>query len=180
MKKKNWFFVAIVCVAISVLSLFTTIISYIEPGGDVTHYSLPDLLFSSDFRVDVLADYSGPVLWKMGGATVSVLAFLAVAVLVCAIIGLITLRAQRPNHWNFVLTFIGLIGTAFPSFLVILAVILSNSFFPGTILCGIAPIVTPIAMLLCIRVVIRRKNKLQEQLRKELESQGMIRPAGDL
>ncbi len=180
MEKKKWFYVAISGLLVSILSLFTSIITYTAPGGRSTSYSLQDLLTSNSFRDNVLSQYTGPVLWEMGGATVSLLAFLAVAAVLCAVVGLLTLRAQRPNTWQFVLTVAGLAGTAFPSFLVLLAVALSGDYFYGTISCGIAPIVTPIAMVVCIRAVIRRRNKVLEELRAELEAEGLVFQAGDL
>ena len=68
----------------------------------------------------------------------------------------------------------------FNSFLIILGVILSADYFPGTLSCGLSPIITPIAMAVCIRVVIRRRNKVLEQLSAEMQAQGLIQPAGDL
>ncbi len=186
MKKKTWFYVAISCVAISILSLFTSIVSYTTYvgiyGGGIrkTSYSIIDLIFKTEFRKEVLAQYTGPVLWKMGGATVSILAIVAVGAILCAIIGLITLRKQRPNRWNFVMTFIGVIGTTFPSFLVILAVVLSKNYFVGTVSCGLSPIITPIAMVICMFAVLRRKNAVAEQARREAEAAGLIWKAGDL
>lgn len=180
MDKKKWFYVAIGYLIISILSLFTSIITYTSPAGRTTSYSLTDLLQGSEFRDDVLSQYTGPVLWKMGGSTVNLLAVLAVAAVVCALVGLLTLRAQYPNTWQFVLTLTGLVGTAIPSFLVILAVILSKNCFLGSISCGLAPLVTPVAMAVCIRAVIRRRNKVLEELRAEAEARGLIRQAGDL
>ena len=181
MKDKNkWFYVALSSLAVSILSLFTSIISYTAPNGRTTHYNLIRLLSGTDFLDNVLYYYTGPVFWKMEGPTVSVLAFVAVAAVACALVGLITLRKQRPNTWQFALTFVGLVGTAFPSFLVILAVMLSDHYFPGDISCGIAPIVIPIAMVICILAVIRRRNKVLEQLRREMEAKGLVFQAGDL
>lgn len=180
MEKKKWLYVALACVAASILSLFTSIITYISPAGKVTHYNLINLLFETGFRDNVLSQYTGPVLWAMDGATVSILAFVAVAAVVCALVGLFTLRKQRPNTWQFILTLVGLIGTAFPSFLVILAVLISEKYFRGYLVCGISPIITPIAMAICIFVVVRRRNKVLEQLRKEMEAKGLVFQAGDL
>ena len=184
MNKKTWFYVAISCVAVSVLSLFLSVVSYTTTGGTSglkkSSYSIIDLIFGTEFRKEVLAQYTGPVLWKMGGATVSILALVAVGALLCAVIGLITLRKQRPNRWNFVLTFIGVVGTAFPSFLIILAVFLSKKYFVGTVSCGISPIITPIAMVICMLAVMRRKNAVAEQARREAEAAGLIWKAGDL
>lgn len=180
MERKQWFYLAIFCMLVSIASLFTSIITYTTPSGAVISYSLPDLLQGSSFRDTVLSQYTGPVLWKMGGSTVSILAGLAVASVVCALVGLLTLRAQYPNTWQFVLTLAGLVGTAVPSFLVILAVLLSRDHFRGSISCGLAPLVTPVAMAVCIQAVIRRRSKVLEQLRANAEAQGLIRQAGDL
>lgn len=180
MDKNKWFPVAISCMAVSVLSLFSSIFIYRTPNGRMIHYNLIDLLFETSFMDDVLFYYTGPVLWEMGGATVSVLACIAVAAVACALIGLFTLRKQRPNTWQFVLTLVGLLGTSFPSFLVILAVILSENYFPGNLTCGYAPIITPIAMVTCMMVVVRRRNKVLEQLQKEMQEKGLVFRAGDM
>ena len=180
MEKKKWFYLALFCLAVSIASLFSSIITYTAPNGVVTHYNLTSLLLETGFRDDVLSRYTGPVLWEMGGPTVSLLAALAVAAVFCALVGLFTLRKQRPNTWQFLLTLVGLIGTAFPSFLVLLAVVLSKNYFPGDISCGISPIITPIAMAVCIFVVIRRRNRVLEQLRREMEAKGLVFQAGDL
>ena len=180
MERNKWFSVAMGSLGVSILSLFTSIISYTAPNGRITHYNLINLLSGTDFLDNVLWYYTGPVFWKMEGPTVSILAFGAVAAMVCALVGLITLRKQRPNTWQFVLTLVGLVGTAFPSFLVILAVMLSDNYFPGDIACGISPIITPVAMVICILAVIRRRNKVLEQLRREVEAKGLVFQAGDL
>lgn len=180
MENKKWFTIAISCVGISVLSLFTSIISYTNVQGVQFHYSIIGLLQGDNFSDTVLTQYYGPVLWNMVGSTVSILSVLFIASLICSIIGLFTLRAQRPNKWNFRLTIIGLIGTTFPSFMVILAVILSGNYFNGSIMCGISPIITPIAMAFCIRVVFRRRNKVIQQLQAEMKAKGLIWNAGDL
>ena len=180
MEKKKWFYVALSCVVISLGSLFTSIITYRFPNGRVEHYNLIDLLLSTEFRDQVLDQYTGPVLWAMDGATVSILAMIAVAAVLCALIGLVTLRKQRPNTWQFILTLTGLVGTAFPSFLVLLGVVLSDNYFRGDLSCGISPIITPIAMVICICAVVRRRNKVLEQLRREMEAKGLVFQAGDL
>lgn len=180
MENTKWFYVAISCVGISVLSLFTSIISYTAIDGAVYHYSILGLLQGNKFSDTVLTQYYGPVLWNMVGSTITVLSLIFIASLICAVVGLMTLRAQKPNKLNFRLTIVGLLGTSFPSFLVILAVILSGNYFNGSIMCGISPIITPVAMAFCIRVVIRRRNKVMEQLQAEIKEKGLIWSAGDL
>ena len=180
MKKKQWFYIAVGCLALSVVSLFSSVVIYTDTAGAIHSYSIIDLLSGDGFRDTVLARYTGPVIWKMGGSTVSVISAVAVISLICAIAGLLTLRAQRPNLWQFRLTLLGLIGTSIPSFLILLAVGLSKDYFTGAVSCGAAPIITPIAMAISIFVVIRRKNKVQEELNKQLKAQGLIYRGGDL
>lgn len=180
MEKKKWFYVAISGVAVSILSLFYSIVSYTDTRGRVFHYNVIDLLTETDFQNRVLSQYTGPVLWVMDGYTVGALAVLAVAAVICTLVGLFTLRKQRPNTWQFVLTLAGLVGTTFPSFLVLLAVALSDNYFRGDISCGVSPIITPIAMTICIFAVVRRRNKVLEQLRQEMEAKGLVFQAGDL
>lgn len=178
MDKKTWFYVAIMGLIVSIGSLFTSIITYVSISGEVYQYSIIDLLQGDDFSDMVLSQYTGKVLWQMTGSVITGLVILMIASLLCAIIALFTLRAQYPNKWQFMLAIISLIGVAFPSFLVILAVILSGNFFNGTISCGVAPIVSPIAIVICIIAVVRRKNKVDKDLKER--TKGLIWQAGDL
>ena len=180
MEKKNWFYIAIGCIVVSILSLFTSVVAYTTGSGTHYSYSIIDLIQGDDFTNQVLWDYKGPVLWDISGPTVTILSIIAVLGIICAVIGLITLRVQRPNTWQFRLTVVGLIATAFPSLLIILGVLVLGRNFGGSLSCGIAPIITPIAMAISVYVVIRRKNTLQEQLQKELEAKGLIKKGGDL
>lgn len=45
---------------------------------------------------------------------------------------------------------------------------------------GISLIITPIAMVICMLAVMRRKNVVAEQARREAEAAGLIWKAGDL
>ena len=176
MKKKKmiWFIIAISCVVISILSLFMSIITYTTEDGHMKYsFSILDLIGqSSEFEKYILKEYKGPVVWDITGAITAVLAIFVVAGILCAIMGLITLRAQRPNTWQFILTITGLIAVAFPSIVLIVCVLGYGKYYAGTIGFGIAPIITPIAMITCIIVVVRRKNKLAEELRENLKQKG--------
>lgn len=180
MNKKNWFYIAIACVAVSVASLFTSIITYTTASGTRYSFSIVDLIGgSADFEI-VYKQYKGPVVWNITGAITTVLALVAVLAILCSVIGLVTLRAQRPNTWQFILTLVGLAGVAFPSIVLFICVLGYGKYYSGTIRCGISPVITPIAMIICIAVVVRRKNKLAEELRKEAEAKGLIWEAKDL
>jgi len=180
MEKKKWFYVALGGLIASILLLFTSIISY-EMSGSVYRFNIIDLIFVSDsFRDVILQQYQGPLVLDVPAATVSVLAVIAVGSMICSVTGLITLRAQRPNTRQFILTIIGLVGVSIPSLVVIVCVAFFGEYYTGTLRCGIAPIITPIVMVISILAVIRRRNKVLEQMRAEMEAKGMIRQAGDM
>jgi len=73
-----------------------------------------------------------------------------------------------------------LIGVAVPSLVLILCVLVFGGYFDGKIGFGLAPVITPAAMIVCICAVIRRKNHVQEQLQRELEAKGKIWKPRDL
>ena len=173
-EKKAWLIIAAGALVISVASLFFPIISYRTSDGMVYHYNLFGLLEGYDFTYNVLAGYTGPVYWRINEIWVTLLTVISAASLICAIIGLVTLRQQRPNIKQFWLTIIGLIGTCLPAFLVLIAVPLYKDGFTGTMSYGLYPIIAPIATLISVLAVYRRKNKVQEELQKELEAQGKI------
>ena len=177
--KWAWLVTASGTLVISVVSLFLPILTYRTISGTVYRYNLLGLLEGDDFTNTVLAGYTGPVYWRINDMWVTLLTVISVASLVCAIVGLVTLRQQRPNTKQFWLTIIGLIGTCLPAFLVLIAVPLYRDGFPGTLSYGIYPVIAPIATLISVLAVYRRKNKVQEELRKELEAQGKIRKADD-
>ena len=180
MTNKNWFYAAQVCVGISILSLFTSIITYKANGREYT-FTIIDLLGDTkQFDRIVVNGYRGPVHWQINGAVTQVLLAVAIIGILLAVIGLFTLRAQRPNTWQFILTVLGLLGVAFPSCVLLMCVFKYGKYYKGVLGFGVSPVITPIAMLICILVVIRRKNRVAEELRKEVEAKGLIRKAGDL
>lgn len=172
--KKVWLYVATAALIISILSSFMTILSYRTSSGEVYKYNLTALLEGNDFTQKVLAGYNGTVYWKIDGFWVSFLTVISAAALICAIVGLVTLRQQRPNVKQFWLTIIGLAGTSIPALLVLIAVPMFQDGFPGTLNYGIYPVIAPIATLVSVLAVYRRKNKVQEELRRELEARGKI------
>ena len=90
------------------------------------------------------------------------------------------MRAQYPNTKNFVLTIVGLIGVLIPSVTAIVCVVALGQYYPGGLSLGIAPVISPIAIMVSIGAVVRRKNKVAEELQKEVEEKGLIWKAGDL
>jgi hypothetical protein len=181
MDKKKFYYVAAVCLLLSFISLFLPVITYVNSAGYKLKYSIIDLVSKTkDFETMVLSRYKGPVVWNIDGKITTVLVYIFVLALLCALVGLVTLRAQYPNTWQFILTIIGLAGVAFPSLVLMICVIGYGKYFTGKISFGPAPIITLISMIACILAVIRRKNKVAEEREKELKSKGLIKKAGDL
>lgn len=192
MRKKIEYYIAVCCLIISIISMFMPIVSYKVSYGYQSHYfktnagasysfNIIDLIRGSeDFNQIILVEYKGPVVWNITRGMCSILGIIAVLAIVCAAIGLFTLRVQRPNTRQFILTIVGLIGIAVPSVVIIVVVFMCGKYYSGTLSCGIAPILSPIAMLVSLCAVIRRKNKVAEALRKEMEEKGLIRQAKDL
>ena len=89
MKKKAWFYIAISCVGISILSLFFSIITYRGTYGVKYSFSIVDLLVHTEkFEDQVLNQYNGPVVWDITGTITVALVVIAVFGILCSIIGL--------------------------------------------------------------------------------------------
>lgn len=183
MKREDgyWFWVSIGLLIASVLTLFFPILLYTPAGSNKPYrFSIVDLLTDSSFERIVLNDYTGYVYWDIRTGTVVILSVMAVAAIICAIIGLVTLRAQYPSNMQFALAVIGAVGTAIPSILIFIAISMSKSGFRGTVRCGLYPIVTPIAMVAVLVLVINRFRRVLERRKAEQAARGLIRRAGDL
>lgn len=173
-QKKRWFYAAVISLAVSIASAFTTVLSYVTPEGDYYTFNIIDLLKGKDFTRIVLIWYEGTVYWEIDTFWVSVFSIISILSLVLAIAGLVTLRQQRPNTWQFSMTIAALIGTALPALLILAAVLIFGENFPGILRCGIYPIISPIATLISVLAVHRKRNIVLEERRKELESKGKL------
>lgn len=184
MKSKAWFYVAFGSLIASLISMIflPTIIVYRNNISSESYSVVKLITDSSNFEKNVLHFYDNDIVLKINAGSVVFLSLLALAAVVCAVVGLITLRAQRPNTKQFILTLVGLVGVTIPSLILLICIAgFGNSFAEGISLkFGPAPIITPITMIICIATVIRRKNKVAEELRRSLEESGKIMRAGDL
>ena len=178
----GWFYLALGCVIVSIVSLFLPIFKWSKGSNSpALSFNIIDLIRQdADFNKYVLNNYTGPIVWNISSGMVVILSLVMIAALVCAVVGLVTLRVQRPNTANFVLTIIGLIGIMIPSVTAIICVAVFGKYFNGDLSIGIAPILSPIAILICIGAVIRRKNKAAEELQAEVLQKGLMRSGGDL
>lgn len=179
---KNWLLAAWICLIFSIIAMvFMPIVTYTSSNGVETSFPIQLLLTNGEFFSQfVLNDYNGPVLIRFQGIAVTGLAVVAILAVACAIMGLVLIWSQRPRSWQYRLTFIGLVGVAVPSLLILLGVCLSGRYFNGTLRCGAAPVITPIAMIISIVAVAQRKNRSKEALEAKLIAEGKMMRGGDL
>ena len=178
-KYDKWLVPVLILIIASILSMFLTVLSYIYPDGRQVVFNIVDFVEQSDELVDILAAYSGPTMY-IDKVWLTVLAFLAAAAIVAAFAGVVTMSRQRPNTWQFVMALAGVIGTAIPAIIVIVAAPLSQRYLPGAFRFGVYPIVTPIAMAVCMITVTKKHKKTQAEIRAEERAKDLIRPGGDL
>jgi hypothetical protein len=180
--KKNiqWLMPVLACIIASVVSVFLPILTYVYPSGAKEAFNLFGFTEPSRNLLKILASYTGPYEMDIDKAWLTVLAVLAVLAIIAAFVGVITMSLQRPNTWQFVLALVGIIGTAIPAIIVIIAAPLSQRFFPGTFRFGVYPLITPVAMTLCMITVTRKHKRTQAELRAAEKAKGLIRPGGDL
>jgi len=180
--KKNiqWLLPVLTCIIASVASVFLPVLTYIYPNGKKVSFNLFGFTGPSKDLLDILASYYGPYEIYIDKIWITILAVLAVLAIVAAFIGVITMSLQRPNTWQFVLALVGIIGTAIPALIVIFAAPVSQQFLPGTFQFGVYPIITPIAMVMCMITVTKKHKRTQAELRAAERAKGLIRPGGDL
>lgn len=181
MKKENWFYIAAGCLAFSAAAmLFLPVLTYVTSSGSAVRFFLYQFIFDSkNFGDTVLSQYTGPVYYFFTSFDIIMLALMFIVCFVLACIGISTLRTQYLQRSQMILTTAGIVGTSFPAFLILLGVAWSGRYFTGTIRCGAAPILGPVAALICLVTVVRRSSYLKA---KALEKEGrqLIRRASDL
>ena len=174
--------IAFISLAVSILSVFTTIIGYTNRQRIHRNFTLLHFLSSdgNGFESFVLREYTGHVYMNIDMTTVRIFVAIGIAAILCALIGLFLISNQKENRVSFILTLAGLVGTVAPSLLILICVILLGNDFYGTISCGIYPIVSPIAMIVCILAATKmhRNNIANQKSRKELCQ--LIRRGGEL
>lgn len=180
MKKKNgniWFFLAFTCIVLSLASMFLPIFRYNYEGQEMNFNILDLVTESEDFDYYVINKYTGPVVWDISSNTVCILGLLGILALALAIGGLVTLKTQYPNTLNVILTIIGMIGIMVPSFTAIICVAVYGRYFVGELSLGVAPMISPVACLISIFAVVRRKSKASREWK---ENNNLFFKGGDL
>lgn len=179
MKKNLWMHLVLACISFSVISLLLPVLVYTYPNGREIALNAVDIASSQELTA-ILADYSGPFSMNISPVVATILAFMAVLAIVVAFVGVITMSLQRPNTRQFYLTLAGIIGTAIPSFLIFITVIVSRNYLPGDFRCGIYPLATPVTMFFCMITVTRKHKRSMAVLQAQERAKGLIRPGGDL
>lgn len=177
----RWLLPTLACLLLSVASLFLSILTYVYPDGEKAFFNLIAFIEPSEDLVDILATYTGPYGMNISERVLTVLAALAVLAILAAFAGVITMSMQRPNTWQFIMTLFGIVGTAIPALIVIVAAPVSQQYLPGTFRFGAYPIVTPIAMIACfLQVNWRRRQVMRWKKSDEAVKSGLIQRGGDL
>lgn len=179
-KNKLWLLPVLTCIVASVASVFLPILTYAYPDGRKTSFNILNFAEPSQELTDILAPYNGPINIYIDRVWATVLAILAVSAIVAAFLGVITMSMQRHNTWQFLLALLGIIGTAIPAIIVIVAVPLSQKYLPGSFQFGVYPIITPIAMAMCLITVTRKHKRTKEERLAAEKAKDLIRPGGDL
>ena len=179
---KSWLLAAWSSMLISLVAMaFTPVAVYVSGEGETLSYSILSLVTDgSHFSQSVLNEYTGPVLLTFRGPVVAALAAVAIAAVACALVGLVLIGTQYPQRWQFCLTFVGLVGTAVPSVLILVGVFLSEDYFLGTLRCGASPVITPVAMIISIIAVTKRRSAAQKAVTDQLIAEGKLMRGGDL
>ncbi len=179
MNRKLWLSVTLVCLLFSVGSLFLPILTYVYPNGSVQAFNLFRFLDPAELG-RVLSQYTGTVALAIEEGDIPFFAVAALLAIVAAFAGVITMSAQRPNTWQFVMAMFGLIGTLIPSVLLFVVVLSSYNYFPGTFQFGAYPVVTPLSMGICMYMVTRKHRLTKEEIRAEELAAQYLRAPGDL
>lgn len=172
--------VAYLCLLVSILSLFTTIIGYRNGDGEYRSFSVLDFIFTGEFDQFVTVEYMGTIYMELDGMLITCLAALGIIALSCAVVGIAILSKQGKNTWPFVMTLIGLVGTMVPSILIIIFVTILNKNYLGTLSCGIYPVITPIAMIISMLAATQMHRRNREYVKRLRAARGLISPGGDL
>lgn len=178
-KRSTWLWIALLWIAISIFSMFIGVVSYTTPAGVKTIYALQDLMNGESFSKEVLYQYTGSFSIHIGTWALTLLCVLAICAILSALIGILIMSKQKPVRRPFVMTVIGVVGTSIPALLILFATALSASSFPGRIAPGFYSIVTPLAVSLCLFIVIKERKRIAKA-NEDIARNAYIRPGGDL
>jgi len=167
--------------AVAILSAFTTIVGYTNSSGIHRSFSIIDLLSDAEgFGAFIFNEYKGKVYTQYEPWQLFTLIALGAVAIVCAFVGLRCLSKQTDNQISYVLTIMGLIGTMALSVIIFICIVALKADYLGTISCGIYPIVSPVAMIVCFSATTQMRKRNIEYRKKLKEAEGLIFRGGDL
>lgn len=166
---------------VAILSTFTTIVGYTNAAGVHKTFTIIDFLGDAKgFGSFIFGEYTGKEFVTYQPWQLYVLIALGVIAIICAFTGLMKLSKQTDNNMSFALTILGLLITMAPSAILFIEFTILRNQFLGTISCGIYPIVSPIAMIICIAAATKMRRRNIEYRKKLKEAEGLIFRGGDL
>lgn len=187
-KNKNWMFLSSGALVLSLLSLFLPIITYkANYGNDIGEtytFNFLRLLDGHSFAEYVLSEYQGSFLYGMSTAAANyilgILCTIGAVAIVLSSIGLRSMSKQYESLWPFRLTLAGIVCTAIPAIVILVAVLMSGTDFIGDVHVGAYSCITPIAMIVSCITVIKRHRLTKEEMHIQKIASMYIKPAGDL
>lgn len=185
-RKKLWTNLSFWMLVLSIITVFLPVISYKHSTIDTKKgYNIFSMLQNKDFVMTVFGkEYQGEFMRGLSNTAmyviVAVLAIVGAAAIISAFIGVNSMTKQYESPWPFRLALGGAIGTALPSVVLLVLILISKDQFAGEMEFGAYILITPAAMLVaCIHTTgLHRETRAEAALRKEAEQ--YIRPAGDL
>lgn len=180
MKRGTWLAIALTLLMVSLVSMLLPVLTYELNGREIASFNVLDVAGQSLELTAILSTYTGELSLDIDPWVATLLAVLAGASVVAAFAGVITVSAQRPNRWQYLMAMTGLVGTLIPSVVIYVILILSLRYFPGTFRCGVYPIVTPIAMCICVYMVTHRYRHSRAQLYAQMAAEKHWRNPGGL
>lgn len=166
---------------IAILSAFTTIVGYTNAAGIHKTFSLIDFFADAEgFGAFIFNEFTGKAYVTYQPWQLFVLIALGAIAIICAFTGLMKLSKQTDNKTSYVLTIIGLVITMAPAVILFIEFTALKNHYLGTVSCGIYPIVSPIAMIICIAAATKMRRRNIEYRKKLKEAEGLIFRGGDL
>ena len=182
-KKHNWILFSINGLVLSLVSLLFPIITYTDRHGTVHSFNIFKLL-GGGFASIVQKEYVGGSLMDISGSTfdliVAAVSLVGAAAIIVSFVGIRSMSKQYESQWPFRMTVCGLLGTAVPALLLLVAYGLSTNYYLGKISLGGYVIVTPLAMIASVLAVVKRHQLTQMELEIQREAANYIHVAGDL
>lgn len=183
-KNKIWIRLAFCGLIISLVSLLFPIIVYTSYRDHTAHsFNLIGLL-TGGFAEVAQREYTGKSWIELSTGAfdvfVAIAGIIGAASIVLSLVGLRSMSKQYESQRPFRMTLCGLIGTAIPALLLLLAFGLSTNYYQGEVSLGAYVVITPLAMIASCLAVVKRHQLTRAELALQKEASQYIRVAGDL